>query len=172
MVSSASEFRPVALYARRARECLVDSLNDDVCTWQMLGTNLSVLKGHDKHGNHLWETESSRLVPMDSDCFNELGLSVDDLIKAYIQTVSAVVAIDKMCKRLTHEYEVETFIDHEETEFVRHMVEISYRRGRFERIVGSPTVTREYITFEYRAFNVELFSELNDDRALVEEIWI
>ena len=37
---------------------------------------------------------------MDRKDFNILGIGIDDLIDAYIQTVLSVVAIDKMCKRL------------------------------------------------------------------------
>jgi hypothetical protein len=48
----------------------------------MLGTNLSV-----KLDNNQWTTETSRLLLMDRKDFNQLGLGVDDLIDAYIQTV-------------------------------------------------------------------------------------
>jgi hypothetical protein len=32
--------------------------------------------------------------------FNKLGLGLDDLIEAYIQTVLSMIAIDKMCLNL------------------------------------------------------------------------
>jgi hypothetical protein len=60
----------------------------------MLGTNLSV-KTDDE-----WTTEAQRLILMDRKDFNHLGLGVDDLIDAYIQTVLSVHAIDKMAQRL------------------------------------------------------------------------
>ncbi|ORX71978.1 hypothetical protein DL89DRAFT_274223 [Linderina pennispora] len=98
MVSAASDgFRPVSLYARRARMPLVSNLSDDptATSWGMLGTNLSV-----KHPDGSWTTESQRLLLMDRKDFNQLGIGIDDLIDAYIQTVLSVIAIDKMCQRL------------------------------------------------------------------------
>jgi hypothetical protein len=37
---------------------------------------------------------------MDRKDFNQLGIGIDDLIDAYIQTVLSVIAIDKLAKRL------------------------------------------------------------------------
>lgn len=37
---------------------------------------------------------------MDNNDFNVLGLSTDDLIDAYIQTVQSVISIDKLCIEL------------------------------------------------------------------------
>ena len=74
-------FRPVACYARKARKPLSRNLEDpSVTSWDMLGTNLSV-KSDDG-----WSTESQRLVLMDRKDFNQLGIGIDDLIDAYIQT--------------------------------------------------------------------------------------
>lgn len=64
-------------------------------TWDMLGTNLSV-----KLPDGSWTTDTSRLILMDRKDFNQLGLGIDDLIDAYIQTVLAVIAIDRMASRL------------------------------------------------------------------------
>lgn len=61
----------------------------------MLGTNLSL-----KQPNGGWTTDTSRLILMDRKDFNQLGLGIDDLIDAYIQTVLAVTAIDRMSIRL------------------------------------------------------------------------
>lgn len=61
----------------------------------MLGTNLSI-----KLPDGGWTTDTSRLILMDRKDFNQLGLGMDDLIDAYIQTVLAVIAIDKMSDRL------------------------------------------------------------------------
>ncbi|MGE0785728.1 MAG: hypothetical protein AB7S26_08570 [Sandaracinaceae bacterium] len=86
-------FFPVAVYARRARESLESEVPED--SWSVLGTNLSV-RGPDGE----WTTESERLVLMDSRDFNRLGVGVDELIDAYVQTVLAVTAIDEMAQRL------------------------------------------------------------------------
>ncbi|KAF9292639.1 hypothetical protein BGZ68_000043 [Mortierella alpina] len=90
-------FRPICIYARRARKPLIRYLEDDPATtsWEMLGTNLSV-----KSPSGEWSTEAARLLLMDRKDFNQLGLGVDDMIDAYIQTVLSVIAIDKMCQRL------------------------------------------------------------------------
>ncbi|KAF9294149.1 hypothetical protein BGZ88_004325 [Linnemannia elongata] len=90
-------FRPICIYARRARKPLLRHLEDDLSTtsWEMLGTNLSV-----KSPTGEWSTEAARLLLMDRKDFNQLGLGVDDMIDAYIQTVLSVIAIDKMCQRL------------------------------------------------------------------------
>ena len=37
---------------------------------------------------------------MDRKDFNQLGIGIDDLIDAYVQTVLSVIAIDKLCQRL------------------------------------------------------------------------
>lgn len=60
----------------------------------MLGTNLSVKTDGE------WTTESQRLMLMDRKDFNLLGIGIDDLIDAYIQTVLSVIAIDKLAARL------------------------------------------------------------------------
>jgi hypothetical protein len=60
----------------------------------MLGTNLSVKT---ESG---WTTEPERLMLMDSRDFNRLGIGLDDLTEAYIQTVLAVTAIDDLAQRL------------------------------------------------------------------------
>ena len=64
-------------------------------SWQQLGTNLSVLTG-----DLTWSTESERLIMMDSRDFNVLGLGVDDLIDAFVQSVLAVTAIDDQAQGL------------------------------------------------------------------------
>ena len=87
-------FYPVALYARRARSPLVTQL-DQTPSWDMLGTNLSVRL---PEGD--WTTETDRLVLMDTRDFNHLGIGLDDLIEAYVQTVIAVKSIDQMASNL------------------------------------------------------------------------
>lgn len=67
-------------------------------SWDILGTNLSVKFGESNDG---WTTETDRLLLLDSEEFDQLGIGLDDLIDGYIQTILAVVSIDKMCQRLT-----------------------------------------------------------------------
>ena len=96
MVSSTSEgIRPLSVYARRALDPLVDVIEQGDSSWSMLGTNLSV-----KHEDGSWGSDTSRLMLMDRRDFNKLGLGLDDLIEAYVQTVLSMVAIDNMSKTL------------------------------------------------------------------------
>ncbi|SAL95646.1 hypothetical protein [Absidia glauca] len=96
MVTGSSQgFRPICIYGRKARLPLTGELDPHANTWDMLGTNLSV-----KLPDGGWTTDTSRLILMDRKDFNQLGLGIDDLIDAYIQTVLAVIAIDRMSIRL------------------------------------------------------------------------
>ena len=61
----------------------------------MLGTNLSI-----KNEDGTWGSDTNRLLLMDRRDFNKLGIGLDDLIEAYIQTVLSTVAIDEMSKTL------------------------------------------------------------------------
>jgi hypothetical protein len=96
MVSSTEEgIRPLCTYARRAAKPLIDTIKDGADSWSMLGTNLSFKKEDDS-----WGSDTNRLVLMDRRDFNKLGIGLDDLIEAYIQTVLSMVAIDKMAQTL------------------------------------------------------------------------
>jgi hypothetical protein len=97
VVGNKHGFRPVACYARRARKPLCQKLEDNESgdSWDMLGTNLSV-----KTSDGNWSTEPQRLLLMDRKDFNQLGIGIDDLIDAYIQTVLSVIAIDKLAIKL------------------------------------------------------------------------
>lgn len=88
-------YRPLAIYARRAREPLADDLEGAPASWDMLGTNLSIRR--DDGG---WDSDTKRLLLMDRKDFNGLGVGLDDLIEAYIQTVLAGIAIDRMAGSL------------------------------------------------------------------------
>lgn len=88
-------YRPLAIYARRARKPLSDELKAGQKSWDMLGTNLSINLGKDK-----WDTDTSRLMLMDQREFNRLGIGIDDLVEGFIQTTMAAIAIDKMAKKL------------------------------------------------------------------------
>ncbi|MFT5832965.1 MAG: hypothetical protein ACI97N_000591 [Cognaticolwellia sp.] len=96
MVSTTKDgIKPLCIYSRRASEPLVDHITSGSDSWAMLGTNLSV-----KLGTNNWDSDSSRLMLTDRRDFNKLGLGLDDLIEAYIQTVLSMIAIDKMCLNL------------------------------------------------------------------------
>jgi hypothetical protein len=89
-------FVPLAMYARKARLPLTET-PPGTASWDVLGTNLSV-----KRADGGWDSDTSRLLLMDHRDFNQLGLGVDDLTEAYVQTVLAAVAVDKMAQRLTN----------------------------------------------------------------------
>ena len=96
MVSSTEKgIRPLCVYSRRTAAPLTEQISTGSDSWEMLGTNLSVKLGKDD-----WASETNRLMLMDRRDFNKLGLGLDDLIEAYIQTVISTIAIDKMCKTL------------------------------------------------------------------------
>lgn len=98
MIAAGPEgFRPTAVYARRAGTPLTRSLEDATDSWSMLGTNLSI-----KNEDGSWGTDTTRLLLMDSRDFNRLGVGIDELIEAYVQTVLATVAIDRMMGRLVN----------------------------------------------------------------------
>lgn len=60
-----------------------------------LGTNLSKATAE-----LTFTTESERLLIGDRRDFGVLGLGLDELVDAYVQTVLAVTAIDRMCASL------------------------------------------------------------------------
>ena len=97
MMVSATEdgIKPLCIYSRRAEQPLADHLEDGADSWGMLGTNLSIKLDENK-----WDSDTNRLMLMDRRDFNKLGLGLDDLISAYIQTVLSTIAIDKMCVNL------------------------------------------------------------------------
>ncbi len=98
MVSSTENgIKPLCTYARRAEKPLVDNLQNGTDSWSMLGTNLSI-----KNDDGTWDSDTNRLVLMDRRDFNKLGIGLDDLIEAFIQTVLSMVAIDKMAQALVN----------------------------------------------------------------------
>lgn len=96
--STPSGFVPLAVYARKAAAPLVATCPSGMDSWQMLGTNLSL-----KREDGGWDTETNRLLLMDSKDFNTLGIGMDDLIDAYVQTVLATTAIDRLAARFINE---------------------------------------------------------------------
>ena len=96
MVSSTpSGIKPICVYARRGKLPLADRLREGDDSWAMLGTNLSV-----KNQDGSWGSDTNRLMLMDRRDFNKLGMGMDDLIEAFIQTVLSMIAIDKMAQQL------------------------------------------------------------------------
>ena len=88
-------FRPVAMYSRRAPVPMETELEEEAASWSVLGTNLSKKVGVDA-----WETEPERLLMMDRRDFSRLGLGIDDLIEAFVQSVMATQAIDDLSQQL------------------------------------------------------------------------
>lgn len=96
MVSTTADgIKPLCFYSRRAAKPLADFIDTGSDSWSMLGTNLSI-----KEGVNQWGSDTNRLMLMDRRDFNKLGLGLDDLVEAYIQTVLSTIAIDKMCRNL------------------------------------------------------------------------
>ena len=88
-------YKPISIYSRRAKSPLKDVLEDGKASWDILGTNLSF-----KKENGDWGSDTNRLLLMERKEFNNLGIGLDDLVEAYIQTVLTSIAIDKMAIRL------------------------------------------------------------------------
>ena len=87
--------KPLCVYARRAKKPLLEQIEEGADSWDMLGTNLSI-----KNPDGSWDSDTNRLMLMDRRDFNKLGIGLDDLIEAYIQTVLSMIDIDKMAQRL------------------------------------------------------------------------
>ncbi len=100
IVNGMEGFLPVGMYARRAREPLVYDLPEGADSWSMLGTNLSIKT---REG---FDTEPSRLLMADIRDFNRLGIGLDDLAEAYLQTCMAAVAIDRLALKLVDDKKV------------------------------------------------------------------
>ncbi|HHU91559.1 MAG TPA: hypothetical protein GXZ20_00290 [Halanaerobiaceae bacterium] len=94
IVSSQDGYKPIAMYARRAKSPLNQKLDKGRDSWDMLGTNLSI-KLEDG-----WDSDVRRLKLMDRKDFNKLGLSLDNLIDGFIQSVLSAIALDKMASHL------------------------------------------------------------------------
>lgn len=96
MVSTSEDgIKPLCVYSRRAKEPLLDVIKEGENSWESLGTNLSI-----RIDDKTWGSDTNRLILMDRRDFNKLGIGVDDLIEAYIQTVLSMMAIDDMAKNL------------------------------------------------------------------------
>lgn len=91
-------YRPLSIYSRRAKSPLKNDLEEGKDSWDVLGTNLSI-----KNEDGSWGSDTSRLLLMERKEFNNLGIGLDDLIEAFIQTVLSTTAIDKMAIQLIDE---------------------------------------------------------------------
>lgn len=99
MIHATSEgYKPMAMYARRAKLPLVEQIAQGNDSWDYLGTNLSY-----KDAESNWQSDTSRLLLMDRKGFNLLGIGLDDLVDGYIQTVLSSIAIDKMAQSLVNQ---------------------------------------------------------------------
>jgi len=98
VAADADGFYPVSVYARRAKLPLEHELSEGSDSWGILGTNLSY-----KNTQGEFATNPERLLLLDSRDFNKLGLGLDDLIEGYIQSILAMIAIDKLCKELVNQ---------------------------------------------------------------------
>lgn len=88
--------KPLSIYSRRALSPLKNMIEPGESSWDMLGTNLSI-KLEDG-----WDSDTKRLMLMDRRDFNKLGIGIDDLIEAFIQTVLSMIAIDNMAQNLVN----------------------------------------------------------------------
>lgn len=88
-------YKPISIYSRRAKLPLKNTLDEGKASWDILGTNLSY-----KKENGDWGSDTNRLLLMERKEFNNLGIGLDDLVEAYIQTVLTSIAIDKMAIKL------------------------------------------------------------------------
>ncbi len=96
MVHATKEgLRPLSLYSRRALKPLTGHLKEGQSSWEILGTNLSI-----KNKDLSWSSDTSRLLVMERRGFNQLGISIDDLIEGFIQVVLSTIAIDKLAINL------------------------------------------------------------------------
>lgn len=96
MISATPDgLKPICVYSRRGKDPLLNELTESVNSWDMLGTNLSI-----KNDDGSWGSDTNRLMLMDRRDFNKIGVGLDDLIEAFIQSVLSMIAIDNMSNNL------------------------------------------------------------------------
>jgi hypothetical protein len=101
MIHATTEgMRPLAGYSRISRYPLNQKLPDNLTSWDLYGTNLSV------KSDQGWEYDDARLMIFDIRNFGRLGLGVDELIQGFLQTCMAVFAIDSQAKKIYDSKEV------------------------------------------------------------------
>ncbi|MCA9600508.1 MAG: hypothetical protein KC417_00705 [Myxococcales bacterium] len=91
VVATDAGFIPSAIYARKAARPLDVMPSDGSPSWDILGTNLSIAQADGG-----WAAETERLVLASETEFDDLDLDGDDLLDAFVQTILAVIAIDRM----------------------------------------------------------------------------
>jgi hypothetical protein len=118
MISTTNDgYKPLVMYARKASEPLIsikyteNNINITTkCSRNIYLTNLS-----EKISENNWNTHSERLITLDEENFLILGITLDELIDSYIQTVLASIAIDKMAIKLwndeSKEFNKELFLE-------------------------------------------------------------
>jgi hypothetical protein len=100
--SSEDGYKPLALYARKAELPLISNKNKNFIvnkssnsSRKMYLTNLSKKVEENK-----WNTATERLIILDEENFEKLGINLEDLVDGYIQAILATIAIDKMAIKL------------------------------------------------------------------------
>ena len=86
-------FKPVGMYARQAHNPLSEDLprgkDGGKSSWDQLSTNLSV-----KVALGQFTTETERLICMDEESLQILGLTLKELCQGFVQTCLCLIAID------------------------------------------------------------------------------
>lgn len=92
--ATAGGYRPVAAYGRRARLPLPKNLRNDGSSNDFLVTNLSYWDdGH-------WKSDKNRVLVLDAANMAYIGWQWPELVKGYIQTCFAMIAIDELACQL------------------------------------------------------------------------
>ncbi len=92
--STAEGLRPLAIYSRRSRFPLNEPLGEEVDSWEVYGTNLSV------KSTEGWTYDDVRLMLFDVKNFGTLGLGLDELVEGFVQSCMAVYAVDHKAKEM------------------------------------------------------------------------
>ena len=101
MVSASPKgLRPIGMYSRKAKVPIVDEFGKVSDKSEAFMTNLSF-----KNADGTWNSDVDRVIRYDYYDFHKLGLGLDDLVEAYVQTVLSTIAIDKMAQMLCNENE-------------------------------------------------------------------
>ncbi|MDP3919082.1 MAG: hypothetical protein Q8Q35_04240 [Nanoarchaeota archaeon] len=121
VVNSENGYSPVALYGRRARAPLDSLVGENISSWDILGTNLSVKLGKDK-----WRyDEEDRQIVATPEEFPKLGIVLEDLVDIYIQASLSNLAINNIADKL--------------------MANGKFNRKLFSEINKDPTITNSII---------------------------
>ncbi|MGY6562814.1 MAG: hypothetical protein ACXITV_11990 [Luteibaculaceae bacterium] len=86
--------RPLAIYSRKSRFPLNQPLPENIDSWEVYGTNLSI------KSTEGWSYDDVRLMLFDVKNFGILGLGLDELIEGFMQSCFSVYAIDQNAQKL------------------------------------------------------------------------